>query len=554
MIPARDLDMVVCGTGRRLQSMEKGKRMMALRTTVLLLLSLPAFAATWSPPKPGFVIHFDFISTAREGRELVNIAARAGAKVVNVVPPAHIWESRQALEMLDGILDQIKQNHLSLVFTRIDAAFPPDSKGERFYYLYSKILDERGILPNGKPTLDYFKTTAGRDGYAEWMEEETRYYAQRYGGLPNLLGINLGPFSEPFSSERGGFLEYMKETGRYEITQYTRYALDLWRRWLKAHYGNLEAVNAEYATSFASLDGVPMPLNESDSRFGKPELAYFDFARSLNDWFVQCYQRCRRIWHESGGRAEIPFILQFSGCEPEKFVNGRPGFSAFDMPGWVAMADALGLSLYTNNGYRDMAHATVNATINLVSAGRLLGKDVFVLEGGNEAPNVTLDPIELRYFGTVARSLDPRTYIYEFFKEKFQEDYRYNPGKIVTIKGKIRWPAFNALRALFITIENTPVAPVKPVLYAVSDSMAARGNDRAGSMNLALYDLAGTLPITWIPSGNTPVLEPGIPILQPDGKVIPGNENLSRLFRNIPPMGSPERIDWRQEVARALGR
>lgn len=71
---------------------------------ILLVSLLPAFPSEWNPPKPGFVVHFDFISNAREGRELVKIAASAGAKVINVVPPAHIWENRQALEMLDEIL------------------------------------------------------------------------------------------------------------------------------------------------------------------------------------------------------------------------------------------------------------------------------------------------------------------------------------------------------------------------------------------------------------------------------------------------------------------
>ena len=524
--------------------------------TIMLILSallfLPSFAAAWDPPKPGFVVHFDFISNEREGRNLVKIAMRAGAKVINVVPPAHIWENRQSLAMLDGILDEIKQNHLRLIFTRIDAAYPPDRNGDRYYYLYSKILDENGILPDGKPTSDYFKTTAGRDGYAEWMEEETRYYAEHYGKLPNLIGINLGPFSEPFSSERGGFLEYVRGTNRYEITQYTKYQLRLWHLWLQSHFGTVAGVNREYAVSFASLDSVPMPLNESDQRFGQPALAYFDFVRSINDWFVERYQRCRKIWHETSHRLDVPFILQFSGSEAEKFVHGRPSLAAFDLAGWVGMADALGLSLYTNSGYPDMGHGSIEATVNLVSVARLLGKDVFVLEGGNEAPNVTLDPVEFRYFGTVARRLDPRTYVYEFLKEKFMEDYKYNPGKIVTAQGRIRKPAFQAMRAMFQEIENTASSPVKPVLYVYPDAMAARGNERSGSLNAALYHLAATLPIMWVPAGATPALESNIPILYPDGTVIPNNENLTRLFRQVPAVDTEARSGWMSEATAEL--
>ena len=197
-------------------------------------------------------------------------------------------------------------------------------------------------------------------------------------------------------------------------------------------------------------------------------------------------------------------ILQFSGGEAEKFARGRPSFAAFDLVGWVGMADALGLSLYTNSGYPDMGHGSIEATVNLVSVARLLGKDVFVLEGGNEAPNVTLDPAEFRYFGTVARRLDPRTYIYEFLKEKFLEDYKSNPGKIVTAQGRIRKPAFQAMRTMFQEIESTDSSPVKPVLYVYPDAMAARGNERIGLLHAALYDLAATLPIIWIPAGSTP--------------------------------------------------
>jgi hypothetical protein len=526
--------------------------MKLLLCLILLLFLAPAFPSEWNPPKPGFVVHFDFISNAHEGRELVKIAAKAGAKVINVVPPAHIWENRQALEMLDEILDEIKQHHLYLVFTRIDAAFPPVGNNDRDYYLFSKILDEKGIMPDGSPTLDYFRTTAGRDGYQEWMEEETRYYGQHFGKLPNLIGINLGPFSEPFSSERGSLLQYANKTGSYEIAQYTSYALKLWHKWLLSHYGSIAAINSEYGTAFSSLDMVPMPLNELDGHFVKPTLAYFDFAQSLNDWFVDCYQRCRKIWHESSGRQDVPFILQLAGGEPEKIMRGRPGFAAFDMPGWIGIADAVGLSLYTNSGFPDKGHASINAAVSLASVACLLGKDVFVLEGGNEAPNVTLDPIEFQYFGSVARSLNPRTYIYEFLKDKFLEDYPYNPGKIVTAKGTIRRPAFNALKSMFAKIETTLAQPVKPALYVIANPMMVRGNIDAGLLNSALYDLSTELPILWIPFGTTPTLDPSIPVVQLDGAVSPSDENLSRLFRKIPPIYAPARIQWRQDVAKAL--
>jgi hypothetical protein len=506
------------------------------------------------PSKPGFVIHFDFIRNASEGLALVEIAQRAGAKVINLVPPAHVWEDAASLAALDRILAEISRRHLSLVITRIDASRLPDSGGNRFSYLYGKILTEPGRLPNGKDTSEYFLTTAGQAGYAEWMEEETTFYAKHYGKLPNLLGINLGPFSEPDTAQRCGFFEYMDETRSYEITQYTPSAEGVWHRWLAAHFRGVAALDSEYAAHFASFDSVPLPLNEKDERFGRADLAYFDFARSLNDWFVERYQRCRSIWHEASGRADVPFILQFNGGAAEKFMIGRPSFAAFDLPGWVDMADALGISLYTNSGFPDMGHASIVATLNLVAVASYLGKDIFVLEGGNEAPNVTLDPVQLAFFGEVAGSVGPRTYVYEFLKDKFDEEYRSNPGKVVTAGGRIRRPAFNALRRLFRQIESSPAVPEKPVLYFLSDSMASRGNPRAGEMNGALFDLASSIPIRWIPKGREAVMHHGIPVLRADGSLSPAHETLSHLFTSIPAVGTLARAAWRRDVLKALGR
>jgi hypothetical protein len=523
----------------------------AFLCSFLLLSGVNAKAET---PKPGFVVHFDFIKNASEGCALVDIATRVGAKVINLVPPAHVWEDPVSLAALDAIIKEINHRGLSLIFTRIDAAKLPDRSGNRPYYLYDKILNEPGRLPDGKATAEYFRSTVGKVGYAEWMEEETRYYARHYGGLPNLIGINLGPFSEPFSAERCGFLEYVEETRTYEITQYTRFAEKWWHDWLAAHYNDVSALSREYGTEFASFDVVPLPLNEKDRRFERADLAYFDFARSLNDWYVERYMRCRSIWHEISHRADVPFILQLNGLFAEKIVMGRPGHAAFDVPGWIAMADALGISLYTHSGYPDMGHQSILATVNLLAMTGDMGKSVFVLEGGNEAPNVTLDPVELAFFGSVARKLAPQTYIYEFLKDKFNEKYAQNPGKVVTANGRIRSKAFNALQKLFTDIESHPILPETPVLYACFDSLSARENVQASIRYAALFDLAAFIPIRWIPKGHESLMRPGIPVLNPDGTVSPVNDALSHLMSDVPVLDSEERTGWRQDVLKAIVR
>jgi hypothetical protein len=519
-------------------------------------LALVSFAALSKPvdiaPKPGFVVHFDFLSNTQEGRDLVRIAARAGARVINVVPPAHIWDDQLAMQMLDGILKEITSLKLSFVLTRIDAALPPHGNVERFNYLYGTILTEPGVMPNGNKTAEYFRTTIGRKGYVEWMEEEIRYYAEHYGRLPNLLGINLGPFSEPFAAERCGFLEYENETERYEITQYTPEARDWFHLWLGRHYAGIHGVNAEYDTSFASMEAVPLPLNETDPRFGKPGLAYFDFARSLNDWLVEAYDRCRRIWHEASGRSDVPLILQLSGSFPEKLVRGRPSFAALEIPGWISEADAVGLSLYTNSGFPDFGHASNRAAVNVVGLARDMNKDVFVLEGGTEAPNVVLDPGELQFYGTVGRNLNPRTYIYEFLKDKFDESFESNPGKLVDAAGRIRKPAFQALQKLFreISIDHTPLAPVE--LYFLADSFAARGRAEPGNLNSAIYDLASDVTLRVIPKEAKALVRQGVPVVDSEGNVFPKNEELSRLFHNIPDVDSSARESWYRAVVGAI--
>jgi hypothetical protein len=90
--------------------------------------------------------------------------------------------------------------------------------------------------------------------------------------------------------------------------------------------------------------------------------------------------------------------------------------------------------------------------VNLAALARDLNKDVFVLEGGSEAPNVVLDSGELQFYGAVARKLNPKTYIYEFIKDQYDTPYASNPGTLVTSKGKIRRAAFQALQKLFVEI------------------------------------------------------------------------------------------------------
>jgi hypothetical protein len=519
---------------------------------VCLTPPLTAVAASGAtPPLPGYVVHFDCLANRREARQLVRIAAASGARVINIVPPAHIWENRQAVGMLDAILHEADQLRLAVLFTRVDASYPPDARGRRENYLYGHILTEPGRMPDGSPALKYFLTTVGRTGYAEWMEEETRYYATHYGKLPNLLGFNLGPFSEPFASERGGFLGYMRKTGRYELTQYTPEAARSWHQWLRARFHDIAGVNREYQTSFASLEEVPPPRHELDERFGAhPGVAYFDFVLAINDWFIERYERCREIWHESSGRRDVPFILQFSGFVAEKLANARPGAAAFDLAGWIARADAVGLSLYTNSGYADFGHGSVMAMVRLLELARNLGKDIFVLEGGCEAPNVVLNETELRFFGSAAASLTPKVWIYEFLKDKFDEPYRSNPGKLVRANGSFRPAAVRQLRSLFVELGTRPVTEETPMLVAIVDPAAAREDMALARASLALFDLAAAVPVRWANVESARTLPGEVPRVRLAGPL--ETDAITRALLSAPEPATTARKDWLKRLVAML--
>lgn len=498
---------------------------------------------------PGFVVHFDCVQNEAEAHAAVAIAAAQGARLISIVPPAHVWENPTALRMLNAIVADAGRLRLQIIFARIDAAYPPDAGGRRENYLYGRILSAPGRLPDGRATVEYFLTTAGRRGYTNWMEEETRYYAAHYGRLPNLIGFTVGPFVEPFASERGGFLQYDDRTDRYELTQYTPEARRLWTRWLAAHFRGIGAVNHEYGTAFSSLARVPLPAGEDDRRFGRPQAAYTDFVSTLNNWLFDAYRRCRAIWHQASGRETVPFILQFSGFEAEKLAKGRPGLAAFDLPAWIAEADAVGLSLYSNGGYPDRGHASIVATVRVLALARELGKDVFVLEAGYENPAALADPEELAFLAEAAAALAPRTWIYEFLKEKFNESSEGNPGKLIGADGALRDDAARAVRHAFARLRDAP--PEEPRLRVEVDAASIRTDRGVALAANAMYALASVVAIRWTAPGLKPDDHQAAPLVHLRKARGPADA-LAALLLAVPEPGTDERDAWMRTVAARL--
>jgi hypothetical protein len=516
-----------------------------------LLVAVTLTGVPPASPRVGFVVHFDCISDEIEARRLVSFAAGQGAEVLSVVPPAHVWESAKALTMLEAVIAEAQRDKLKIVFARIDASYPPDAHGHRENYLYAHILTQPGRLPSGGPSADFFLSTVGRPGYLEWMEEETRYYAEHYGKLGNLIGISLGPFVEPFASERGGFLQYEAQTERYELTQYTPEALRIWQAWLLLRYRDIAAVNREYLTSFPSIEDIPLPLSDGDSRFGEPLRAYFDFARSINDWFISAYRRCRDLWHEGSGRSDVPFILQFSGLEAEKLAKGRPGLAAFDLPGWIVDADAVGLSLYANGGYDDHGHGSIVAMVRLLGMARDLGKDAFVLESGYEAPNVLADRRELLFLAGAPEPLTPRTWIYEFLRDKFDEQYGENPGKLLTAALAPRPKAVRAVREAFSRVKSSVASDERVALRVAVDPSATREDRQLATLANALFDLAVTVNVRWAAGDERAPVGEDVPEVRVD-RTLGASDALRSTLLAVPDPGTAAREGWSRQVARAL--
>jgi len=464
----------------------------------------------------GYTLHFDFLSSPVAAREAVETAAAAGAKVISLVPPAHIWEDNVGRQTLQAALEEAARHHLRVIFSRLDAC---QSSGKN--WLFANALTERGRLPDGRASSPYLCATVGNTRFVRWQREETVYYARHYGRLANLLAIAVGGMVEPFVSQRGSLLEWCAATNCYEIAQYTAGGLHTWQEWLRNHWGSVLAVNTQYQTHFHSFTEIPMPRNASDPRFGQARAAYFDFARSLNDWLLTQYRENRRLWRE---QSCTPFLLQFNGGATEKIARGRPEFAAFDLPAWLEEADGVGISLYTNAGFADWGHSHNFATLQLLlSACLATGKPAFVMECGCEAPEVTLTPHELSYATRMGMLLDPRAYIYEYFR--YARGGCVQPGMMVTPQGRRCEPAFTFVSQWIRGVGDLERVTSVPCFHYLSVPLAARAGELAGRVNRAVYYLAGYVPcrlLSWhraegIANNQTVLVPPGcLDVLTPE--------------------------------------
>jgi len=486
------------------------------RRVIFLCGMLALVMSAWAGTQPGYTLHFNFLHSPAAARQSIQLAAAAGARLVSLVPPAHIWEDHNSLASLEVALAEAKRCHISIIFSRMDAC---QTNGMNWLFNYA--LVKPGQLPNGIASVDWFCATVGNHPFERWQREETAFYAQRFGHSPQLKAAAIGGLVEPFVSQRGSLLQWSEATQCYEIAQYTPEGLEEWHHWLQRRYQQVADLNTAYGTNFTAVTAVPLPIDNTDERFGKARAAYFDWVACLNDWVMTQYRENRRIWHQY---ARAPFLLQLSGFAMDKIARGQPEFAAFDIPAWLQETDATGLSLYTYSGYEDCGHNTDMATLHLVAGAREAGKSVIIMESGGETPEVTLDPHELSFVLRAGMQVKPAAQLYEYFR--YQRDGRVDPGMMVDPDGKVHQPGYTQVGQLLSQLATMQPETASPCFYYLSVPLATRESAEAGYLNRTVYNLAGWVPCRLLPWASYQRVPTGMVVLVPPAlaKVIPADQ------------------------------
>lgn len=337
-------------------------------------------------------------------------------------------------------------------------------------------------------------STIGNDSYAQWMKEETEYYAKEYGNEPNLIGFNVGLFSDPFLSRLGGLLVLDKKNNRYEITQKSAVTRNYWQTWLIQKLGTIERINQEYKTTFASVTEIPLPVSEEDKQFGLPNRAYVDFVSSINDWILTQYQNDLAKWHEY---STIPFIFQIDGRTADALAKGHGAYTALDIPKWFSVADAVGISLYADCEQDDLGLGALQGTLNMCAFATELGKPLFVLESGAVGPQGEPPKYMSNLLFHIALPYQPVTYIYEYFQETHPAMI-HDPRYMLTVQGKPLDPSYSLVKKSFSVMPKLNAQRLIPYIYIVSSPRTIRDDVLAGRFYAMTKSAASYVPIRWV--------------------------------------------------------
>ncbi|HYT77134.1 MAG TPA: hypothetical protein VEL79_20425, partial [Vicinamibacterales bacterium] len=179
---------------------------------------------------------------------------------------------------------------------------------------------------------------------------------------------------------------------------------------------------------------------------------------------------------------------------------------------------------------------------------RELGKDVFVMEAGCENPGAVADPRELAFLAGAAAGLAPRTWIYEFLKDKFDEQYTDNPGKLVRVDGGLRRDAAAAVRDAFARARAASPAPEAPAFRIAVTLDAVRTDRQTALAANAMFALASAIPVRWSAGLSAVADVSGVPVVRL-GAAAAAPDALATLLLSAPEPGTDERDEWIREVA-----
>jgi hypothetical protein len=492
------------------------------------LLTVPAARRETRFPlaAPGYTVHFNELHSVADARHIVRAAGRAGARCLNVVPPARIWRLPLSRRMLDTVFQESERGGLRIFLTRLDAC---DPSGVNELFLH--VLTRRARLPDGRETSDWFMATAGVPVYERWLAEETRYYSRRYGRHPALAGFAPGGFAESFVSQRGSIAVFNERHNRYEIAQYTPEMSRCWHRWLQRRFPTPGAASREYGVRCARWAEFRLPRSSDDPRYKRAGRAYFDFVTCLGDWWLDQYRRLHGLWH---AHSRVPLIWQFNGFDAEKLEKGEPAFLALRLDRWLRAADAVGLSLYTYPDFPEGGHPAICATVRLLAAAVEAGKPLYVLEGGNETPAIAYEPEQLAFITHVALPLRPRVQIYEYFRYQ-QRDAPVTSGIMLDDAFRSVEPAYTAVQQAYAAAAAHPAGREPPWLYWLQLPQVARADPINARVNRLAYDAAGWLPLRMVAAEDLAAVPPGAWLVVPPDR---GRRAGSAWYRRLGSMAA----------------